>query len=358
MEKTTGDNTTLQFVSLNSSLKQLAWADFNGEQLTTPVPSIKEITDTYNVIVLDYVVTSIGEGGESEYYNVEEYYRVRYTSSRMYLLNFERRMNQIFRGENASFFDNYIELGIRSGNVEYQANETGTTVAFVQEGELWSYNETENTLAKVFSFRGYEGIDNRENYGEHDIKIVRIDEAGSLDYIVYGYMNRGNHEGEVGIEVNHYDSLSNTNEELAFISSDKAYEVMKSELGQMMYVTEGGELYLMVDGSVYGIDLSTLEMKELIKEKTKVLNLSGTPFNLLDGYKEEEIYTWDYVMEQRAKAQWDIDHPGDHNPYAGLPCLNIYTYDLGRLMNEYADEDIAFNFREFFRTNDGCRIYA
>lgn len=111
MEKTTGDNTTLQFVSLNSSLKQLAWADFNGEQLTTPVPSIKEITDTYNVIVLDYVVTSIGEGGESEYYNVEEYYRVRYTSSRMYLLNFERRMNQIFRGENASFLTIILSLG-------------------------------------------------------------------------------------------------------------------------------------------------------------------------------------------------------------------------------------------------------
>ena len=102
MEKTTGDNTTLQFVSLNSSLKQLAWADFNGEQLTTPVPSIKEITDTYNVIVLDYVVTSIGEGGESEYYNVEEYYRVRYSSSRMYLLNFERTMEEIFRAENGS----------------------------------------------------------------------------------------------------------------------------------------------------------------------------------------------------------------------------------------------------------------
>ncbi|MDE6079011.1 MAG: Eco57I restriction-modification methylase domain-containing protein [Duncaniella sp.] len=99
-------------------------------------------------------------------------------------------------------------------------------------------------------------------------------------------------------------------------------------------------------------DLGKAVMKELTKEKTKVLNLSSTPFNLLDGYKEEEIYTWDYVMEQRAKAQWDKDHPGDHNPYAGLPRLNIYTYDLGRLMNEYADEDIAFNFREFFRTAD------
>ena len=99
-------------------------------------------------------------------------------------------------------------------------------------------------------------------------------------------------------------------------------------------------------------ELGKAVMKELTKENTKVLRLSGTPFNLLDDFKEEEIYTWDYVMEQRAKAQWDIDHPGDHNPYAGLPRLNIYTYDLGRLMNEYADEDIAFNFREFFRTND------
>lgn len=99
-------------------------------------------------------------------------------------------------------------------------------------------------------------------------------------------------------------------------------------------------------------ELGKAVMKELTKEKTKVLRLSGTPFNLLDDFKEEEIYTWDYVMEQRAKAQWDIDHPCDHNPYAGLPRLNIYTYDLGRLMNEYADEDIAFNFREFFRVND------
>lgn len=99
-------------------------------------------------------------------------------------------------------------------------------------------------------------------------------------------------------------------------------------------------------------ELGKAVMNELTKEKTKVLRLSGTPFNLLDDFKEEEIYTWDYVMEQRAKAEWDLTHPGDHNPYAGLPRLNIYTYDLGRLLKEYIDEDIAFNFREFFRTND------
>lgn len=57
-------------------------------------------------------------------------------------------------------------------------------------------------------------------------------------------------------------------------------------------------------------------------------------------------------MEQRAKQEWDQNHFGDPNPYAGLPRMNIYTYDLGRLMRDFADEDIAFNFKEFFRTND------
>ncbi len=264
-ERTTGDNTTLQYVSLNSSVKQIGWADFDGKKLTEPVPAIKEITPTYNVIVLDYVVTRVGENGETEYYNVEEYYRVRYTSSRMYLLNFERTMDEIFRGENSNFSDRDILLGIRSDDVEYQTNEAGSVVAFVQEGELWSYNQAENTLAKVFSFRGYEGIDERENHGEHDIKIVSIDEAGSMEYIVYGYMNRGIHEGEVGIAVYHYDSLANTNEEQVFIPSPRSYEVMKSELGQLMYATDSGEFYIMVDGDIYGIDLNTLETKVLVE---------------------------------------------------------------------------------------------
>lgn len=99
-------------------------------------------------------------------------------------------------------------------------------------------------------------------------------------------------------------------------------------------------------------DLGKAVKKELKRSKTKFLHLSGTPFNIQDEFADEDTYTWDYVMEQRAKAQWDLRHPGDHNPYAGLPRMNIYTYDLGRLMNEFADEDIAFNFREFFRTTD------
>lgn len=110
---------------------------------------------------------------------------------------------------------------------------------------------------------------------------------------------------------------------------------------------------IIVDEAHEGIktDLGEAVMEELIKDETKVLRLSGTPFNLINDFKEEEIYTWDYVMEQRAKKNWDKIHQGDPNPYAGLPTMNIYTYDMSALMKEYADEDIAFNFREFFRVD-------
>lgn len=89
-------------------------------------------------------------------------------------------------------------------------------------------------------------------------------------------------------------------------------------------------------------------------KKPKILRLSGTPFNLLDQFKEDEIYTWDYVMEQREKHNWDLLHFGDTNPYAALPEMQIYTYDLNKLITGYFDEeDNAFNFREFFRTWTG-----
>lgn len=98
-------------------------------------------------------------------------------------------------------------------------------------------------------------------------------------------------------------------------------------------------------------DLAQKVLFELVKTNTRVLHLSGTPFNLLENRKEEEIYTWDYVMEQRAKSEWEVANFGDPNPYISLPRMNIYTYDLGKLLGKYEDADIAFNFSEFFRTD-------
>lgn len=259
-----GDNTTLAKTDIHSSLKQVAWADFKGERLTTPIPSIKEINSSYTVVLLEYLVASKGINGELEYYNVEEYYRVRHTNERMYLLNYERNMEQIFRAENLEVYDNYIQLGIRSEEIEFAYNEKGSIVSFVQGGELWCYNEANSQLSQVFSFIGNEGVDGRENYREHDIKIINVDETGSVNFVVYGYMNCGIHEGRAGICVYNYDSVANTVEEELFIPSDESYQVMKADLGQLMHENGQGVFFIMLDGIVYRIDLMTMQVKEYI----------------------------------------------------------------------------------------------
>lgn len=91
----------------------------------------------------------------------------------------------------------------------------------------------------------------------------------------------------------------------------------------------------------------------LKKEKTKMLYLSGTPFNLYEDFKEDEIYTWDYIAEQTAKHNWNLERPNEKNPYAELPKMNIFTYDITKNIDNILDQTGVFSFPEFFRTWTG-----
>jgi len=146
-------------------------------------------------------------------------------------------------------------------------------------------------------------------------------------YVYFASMQDLRGSGQVGGKFDKNNEIFSAPWDLIII--DEAHEGTKTELGQNV-------------------------IKELLKEHTKILQLSGTPFNLFDDYGEEDIYTWDYVMEQKAKMAWDVDNPYVPNPYCSLPAINIYTYDLGTLMTEsdYIEDERAFNFREFFRTKD------
>ena len=292
MDPATGDATTLQYVDLSCTLRQITWADFTGEKLTEPIASFEEITDSYNVITISYVMANVNEANETEYYNVEEYYRLRQTSARMYVLNFERRMEQIFRGENDFLIkDSAILLGIRNKDVEYMANDSGDCVAFVQEGELWCYNGQNNLISQVFSFRNIEGIDTRENINDHDIRIVRVDEAGSIDFLVYGYMNRGLHEGEVGIAVYRYDGLAHTLEEEIFIPTTRSYEVLKTELEDLIYVNEQKILYFMWNENLYQVDLTDYTAKILFKDMSKDSYAASTSSRYFAWVEQEAVYS-------------------------------------------------------------------
>lgn len=251
----TGDNSRFQKVNIHSSFDSVTF----GNLKVTPVGQeeyfIKDQDEEVAVIVVDYTARGEEANGSASFYKVEEYYRIRYTSQRIYLLDFERTMEEYFQPEQAVFGKDNLNLGIVEEDLTYRTSEDGKQTAFVTAGELWSYNKGEDKLYSVFSFLNQEYTDVRTNGGEHDIKILSLKENGDMDFLVYGYMSRGVHEGEMGIAVYRFFCSRNCVEEIGFIPCAEGYELLEEAVGQLAYINKKSELFLMLGGMVYNINL-------------------------------------------------------------------------------------------------------
>lgn len=195
----------------------------------------------------------------------------------------------------------------------------------VDSGWFEDYGKIFYDRNDFYYFSKKNGGDPTEEENFHEM-IHKADNNGMKDFHFIYFASIQDMRGSelVGGKFAKNEEIFNINWDLIII--DEAHEGTQTELGKAV-------------------------LSKCRKDNTRILHLSGTPFNLMDDFKEDEIYTWDYVMEQRAKAEWDKIHQGDPNPYSVLPKLSIYTYNLGKLYPEYADADIAFNFREFFRVD-------
>ena len=195
----------------------------------------------------------------------------------------------------------------------------------VDSGWFEDYGKIFYDRNDFYYFSKKNGGDPTEEENFHEM-IHKADNNGMKDFHFIYFASIQDMRGSelVGGKFAKNEEIFNINWDLIII--DEAHEGTQTELGKAV-------------------------LSKCRKDNTRILHLSGTPFNLMDDFKEDEIYTWDYVMEQRAKAEWDKIHHGDPNPYSVLPKLSIYTYNLGKLYPEYADADIAFNFREFFRVD-------
>lgn len=260
-----GDNTTFHKVTIHSSFAQVTWGDLVVSKVMEPRILIKELAEQTGSFVMEYVV-SIKEGRETNYYRIKEYYRIRYTPERMYLLDYERSMEQIFNEDADVYINDKIVLGITGDQVSLHESDGGNVLAFTVADKLYSYNVTDNKLARLFSFYGNveQLLDERSAYDRHDIQVLGVDETGNIAFLVYGYMNRGRHEGNVGVAVYGYNSMTNTVEERIYIPYDKSYELLKTEIEKLSYINRSGIYYFMMDGAVYAVNLDTLSCQVVV----------------------------------------------------------------------------------------------
>ena len=256
------DNGTFHKVNIHSSFQQITWGSLEPVQEDAASIRLTQISGNVASLLMDFVV-STGEGKNKIYYNVEEYYRVGYTSERMYLLDYERTMTQI-PDTTRMYANDKILLGITDENVDMMESADGNTVVFSDMGQLLSYNAATNGLTVIFSFYDKDNADRRTLYDNHGIKILDVDEGGNVKFAVYGYMNRGRHEGETGIQIISYDNSLNTIEEEVYIPYSKSYAVLKDEMEQLLYRNRQQHVYFFLENGVYDVDLENRSAEQLV----------------------------------------------------------------------------------------------
>lgn len=262
----TQDNSSLGTTTIHSSFSQLTWGNLDMEPISPVRMTLSELDGIMCSVQLAYLAQSTpseasgGESAEGDVYEVTESFTMKWNELRTYLMDYERRVDQIVQGRRADYAGKRILLGITNDDrVGVERSPNGKILAYRANRDLWSYDQSERRGVKIFSFRGSDMKDLRNSYARHDIRILSVEDSGDVDFLVYGYMNRGNHEGNVGIAGYHYDAGRNMLEELYFIPYSGSYEALEHDLDQLAYQTEGGMLYLYMDHAVFGVDLKSRE---------------------------------------------------------------------------------------------------
>lgn len=262
---TSEDNTNFGLVTIHSNYNQITWGNLAPEKVTTPIVKIQEVLGDVGCFELMYKVKALNDYDTYQYYTIKEFFRIKWTAEEIYLLDYRRTMNQIFDANNQNISPYRVNLGICEKDAqEFKANEDNSYVAFVKESGLWLMDIAKNQVFSLFVFEDAESDDIRTANKQNNIQIVSVDEKGNTQFIVYGYMNRGEHEGMVGVSLYSYNASKNIVREKIFIPFTRQYDILKETMGQLSFVNDDNIMYVMLSNNVYSIDLSGSEYVQII----------------------------------------------------------------------------------------------
>lgn len=242
-------------LNINSPLADIIWGNLNPQLSKAGIPVIKDINETTASISIEYEISAQNENGNTEYYLVTDFYRMRYDETRIRLLDFKRSASEVFDPSLSVISNSGLLLGVRSKDVDYLTNEDGSVTAFTQNGDIWSYVPDTGKFVEIFTFRKDTESDFRDARVEHDIKLLSVENNGDVDFMVYGYMNRGAHEGYSGVGIYHYNNDQGAIEEQVFIPCTESFEFLQEDLGTLSYVNQSGQLFIMIAGNLYQINI-------------------------------------------------------------------------------------------------------
>lgn len=284
------DNQNLGEVGIDSSFSQLTWGDTDMKLATDLNITVRQYNGIMGELEVSYMTERQNELGQAERYQVVDAFTLRMGSERIYLMNYQRKTNQIFEGNKHLFTGKQINLGIASEDMlESVQSKNKQYIVYKADRELWSYDQKSKRAVNIFSFRSGEDDGTRANYDRHDIKILSVENNGDITFVVYGYMNRGRHEGYNGLSFYRYGRSNDTITESFFIPMTKSYDKIRVELEELCYKGGNDMFYVKQNNAISAIDLKSLEMLDIVNglkdgtyaisaDQSKAAWLEGDPY--------------------------------------------------------------------------------
>ena len=300
------DNSSLGHVTIRASFDHLTWDGLHAEMEGEPRITLQEFDGIMGQVQVQYYVWLTDSQGKESLAEAEDNFAMKWNEQRIYLMNYERNANHIFTGSEGAFSGKRIVLGISDeAGIGTVKSQDSRYILFKVNGNLWRYDQSDHRIMCVFTFSNGETDDVRSSYGDHDVQILRAGDDGSADFLVYGYMNRGPYEGQTGVIFYRYDAGSNTVQEKFFIPVVQEFEKLKKDIEQLAYVSPGEMVYLMLNGNVFGIDLSSNEsisVAQGLTEGTFAVSHDGSRMawqEKREDTRDERIHVMDFNTSQK-----------------------------------------------------------
>ena len=257
----TADESTLAHVSLHSSFNQITWGDSGMQQDGQPEICLKELSGDMGEVQIRYASFCNDRDGNVRKFMNEDNFVFRYDPQRIFLMDYDRRTEEEFESADFRFRGGKLLAGIESSSRLYAKQSDSTQfLAFRSPDGLFRYDSRAKSCVRIFSYLSEEDKALRAGYRAHGIKILGVKNNGDVDFLVYGYFNRGRHEGSCGILYYTYDNSENTVVENFFLPLPEGYEVLEEDIQKLSYLSPNRMFYFYYDGNVYGVDTTSFEL--------------------------------------------------------------------------------------------------
>lgn len=338
----------LGHVNLSSSYEAITWNGLKPMIITSIIPTIKEIDSYYAVIELEYKMMTNSLEDVSSYYTTKEFYQVSYNEGDIRLLNFDRYVDEYFGRNDVDSLNNVYEIGIVSDPFpDYRFSSDNKKLAFVRNGQLWMYNYSKNQISLVYSF-WLDDFENATNtYDNYDINIISMDDDANITFAVYGYMNRGVHEGKLGIGLYKFSADSLILDELLFVETNVPYEVMKNQLSKLTYY-DGTNFFFTLGNKVTRIDIEKEEISYLVDGVSANSIYASANMEVI-AYNTSDIQTENnkiVLINLKTGNSYDITSKANEC----LICYGFKDSDLIYGISEVGDKDIIKDMKSFEST--------